>query len=88
MVAKLDRYVECRWVSPARAEDEQIAGVRVAAEPFLDLQRQAVHPTTHIGDAGGQPGPAARRQRDHARASTASTWASAASSTAPSMTTR
>ena len=32
---------------------------------FLDLQRQAVHPTPHVGVADGQPNTNSRRDRDH-----------------------
>jgi hypothetical protein len=31
----------------------EIAGVRIALQYFLDLQRQAVHPTPHVGVADG-----------------------------------
>jgi hypothetical protein len=37
----------------------------IALQYFLDLQRQAVHPTPHVGVADGQSNPNSRRDRDH-----------------------
>src|SRR5271165_5662220 len=47
------------------SEDVQIAGMRIALQYFLDLQRQAVHPTPHVGVADCQPNAHPRRDRDH-----------------------
>jgi hypothetical protein len=47
------------------SEHVQIAGIRIALQYFLDLQRQAVHPTPHVGVADGQSNPNSRRDRDH-----------------------
>src|ERR1700739_4967713 len=47
------------------SEDVQIAGMRIALQYFLDLQRQAVHPTPHVGMADCQPDAHPRRDRDH-----------------------
>src|SRR5207249_2617184 len=47
------------------SEDVQIAGMRITLQYFLDLQRQAVHPTPHVGVADCQPNPHPRRDRDH-----------------------
>src|SRR5271163_114557 len=52
-------------MTSSAAEDVQIAGMRVALQYFLDLQRQAVHPTPHVGVADCQPNPHPRRNRDH-----------------------
>src|SRR6267154_1310 len=46
-------------------KDVQIAGMRIALQYFLDLQRQAVHTTPHVGVADRQPNPHPRRDRDH-----------------------
>jgi hypothetical protein len=51
--------------SPSASEDVQIAGMRIALQYFLDLQRQAVHPAPHVGVADCQPNPHPRRDRDH-----------------------
>src|SRR4029077_10580751 len=47
------------------SEDVQITGMRIALQYFLDLQRQAVHPTPHVGVADCQPNAYPRRDRDH-----------------------
>src|SRR5271163_858646 len=52
-------------MTSSAAEDVQIAGMPVALQYFLDLQRQAVHPTPHVGVADCQPNPHPRRNRDH-----------------------
>ena len=41
-------------------KDVQIAGVRVAPERLLHLQRQAVHAAPHVGVPDRQPHPNAR----------------------------
>ncbi len=52
-------------MTSSAAEDVQIAGMRIALQYFLDLQRQAVHPTPHVGVADCQPDAHPRRDRDH-----------------------
>ena len=37
-------------------EDKEIAGMRIAPERFLNLERQAVHAAPHIGPADRQIG--------------------------------
>ena len=39
----------------------------IALQCLLDLQRQAVHAAAHVADAGGQPDPNTRRDRNHPR---------------------
>jgi len=51
--------------SSSPSEDVQIAGMRIALQYFLDLQRQAVHPTPHVGVADCQPNAHPRSDRDH-----------------------
>src|SRR6516164_989061 len=57
------------------SENVQIAGMRIALQDFLDLQRQAVHPAPHVGVADGQPNPDPRRNRDHRPANALTTAA-------------
>src|SRR5271167_4577872 len=52
-------------MTSSAAEDVQIAGMRIALQYLLDLQRQAVHPTPHVGVADCQPNTNSRRNRDH-----------------------
>src|SRR6266446_3076529 len=52
-------------MTSSASEDVQIAGMRVALQPLLDLQRQAVHAAPHVGVADCQPNPHPRRNRDH-----------------------
>src|SRR3984893_1064962 len=52
-------------MTSSASEDVQIAGMRIAFQYFLDLQRQAVHPTPHVGVADCQPNAHPRRDRDH-----------------------
>lgn len=68
------------------AEHVQIAGLRIAPEPLLHQERQALHAAAHIGDACGDPDPGSRRDRDHHRSSTSRTRVSAAASTPASTT--
>lgn len=42
-------------IAASAAEDVQFAGVRIAAEPLLHLQRQRVHPAAQVGHPAGQP---------------------------------
>src|ERR1700736_3151077 len=53
----------------APAENVEIAAVWIALEHLLPLQRQAVHPTPHVGMARRDPHPNPGRQRDHRAAS-------------------
>src|ERR1700753_4276020 len=69
-------------VAAPAAEHIEITCVRIAAEPFLDLQREPVHAAPHIRGAGRQPNPHARQNRDHPR-STPSTRRKAAAVTSP-----
>src|SRR5262249_40144222 len=48
-------------------EHEQMPAMRVALELLLHQQRQAIKPLAHIGVAGRQPNPRARRERNHRR---------------------
>src|SRR5262245_11124766 len=52
-------------MTSSASEDVQIAGMRIALQYFLDLQCQAVHPTSHVGVADGQPNANSRWDRDH-----------------------
>jgi hypothetical protein len=45
----------CRPVPAPAAEYEQIAGMRIALQPLLDLQSQPIHPAPHIGVPGRDP---------------------------------
>src|SRR5215218_156602 len=74
-------------VASGAAKNVQIAGVRVAAECLLHLQRQPVHALAHVGPADRQPHPYARGDRDHRRSRTSSTSRSVAAWT-PSPTHR
>src|ERR1700694_3227790 len=47
------------------AENIKIAGMRIALQPLLDLQRQAIHAAPHVGVADCQPHPNSRGNRDH-----------------------
>src|SRR3954452_9957502 len=47
----------------------EIAGMRIAAESLLYLQRQTVHAFPHVGPADRQPHPHPAWNRDHRRAS-------------------
>ncbi|MCP3397133.1 MULTISPECIES: hypothetical protein [unclassified Bradyrhizobium] len=67
-------------------EHVEIAAVRVSLEGFLHQQAQRVHAATHIGVAGRNPHPHARRNGNHRRrpsASAATAAFSVAASTAP-----
>src|SRR4051812_31187649 len=72
-------------VASGAAKNVQIAGVRVAAERLLHLQRQPVHTFAHVGPADRQPHPNPRGNRDHRRSRTSSTSRSVAAWT-PSLT--
>ena len=69
------------------AKDEQMPAMRIEPQDLLHLQRQAVETLAHVGVAGRQPDPRARRKRDHRRRRGASTApiaaATAAGSTVP-----
>src|SRR6516162_6054737 len=59
----------------------KIAGVRIAAQPLLDLDRQAVHAAPHVGMADRQPYPHTGGNQDHRRANAATTAAAKAGGT-------
>jgi hypothetical protein len=71
-------------VTPLAAEHEEIAGMRIAPEPLLDLQRQAVHAAAHVGGATRKPDAHAGGKGDHHPSSAATTRASAARRPFPS----
>src|SRR6516165_11789908 len=58
-------------IAPPPAEYEQIAGVRVALQSLLDLERQPVHPAPHIAVPGRDPHPDTTGNRDHRRSAAA-----------------
>src|ERR1700730_3542225 len=47
------------------AKTINIAGMRIALQPLLNLQREAVHPAPHVGVADRQPHSNPRGNRDH-----------------------
>src|SRR5207245_3248389 len=57
------------------------ARMRVAAQPLLHLQRQPVHAFAHVGPTHCQPHSNPARNRDHPRASAATTAAAKAGDT-------
>src|ERR1700687_2363743 len=75
-------------IATATSEDEQIAGMGIAPQRFLDLKSQSIHAAPHIGSPDRQPDPHAGRNRDHRRSNTSSTRRSACASTAPPTRTR
>jgi hypothetical protein len=75
-------------VASGTSENVKIAGVRVAAERFLNLQRQAVHTFPHVGPADRQPDPNPRGNRDHRRASAPTTAAANSAGTELGIRTR
>src|SRR5436305_12412477 len=77
----------CHAARPGASEDVEIAGVRIAPERLLHLQRQPVHAAPHVGPADRQPHAHPARNRDHRRASASRTRRSALPSTpAPTRT--
>jgi hypothetical protein len=75
-------------VTALAAKNVKSAGVRVAPQPLLDLDRQPVHAFAHVGPADRQPHPHARRDRDHRDASTLRTAAANSAGTDPGIRTR
>src|ERR1700733_5058804 len=75
-------------VASGTSENVKIAGMRIAAEHLLHLQRQPVHAFPHVGSADRQPNPHPAGNRDHRRARTSSTRSNAAASTSRSTRTR
>src|SRR3954467_3811469 len=69
-------------------EHIEIAGMRVAAESLLYLQRQTVHAFPHVGPAHRQPHPHAAWNRDHRRASALMTAEARSTGIEPGMRTR
>src|SRR5664279_4695133 len=68
-------------IATRAAEDEEITGMRIAPQRFLDLQRQAIHAAPHIRSSDREPDPHTRGDRDHRRSSTSSTRRRACAST-------
>src|SRR3954447_9096850 len=68
-----DKSHDFNQVTSGAPKNVQIAGVRVAAECLLHLQRQPVHTFAHVGSADRQPHPNPRGNRDHRRSRTSST---------------
>src|SRR5512133_37358 len=66
----------------------KIAGVRIALQPLLHLQRQAVHAAPHIGMADCQPHPYPGGNRDHCRDSAVTTAAASAAGIEPGIRAR
>ena len=75
-------------IASTAAENIQIPRMGIVLEILLDLQRQGVHAAPHVGRPGRQPDTNTARNRDHRRARTASTRASAEPSTSRSTITR
>ena len=75
-------------VASTPSENIQIPRVRIVPEILLDLEDQGVHAAPHVGHPGRQPDPNTARNRDHRRARTESTRASAEPSTSRSTITR
>ncbi len=59
-------------------ENMEIAGMRIAPERLLHLQRQSFHAAAHVGMARRQPDPHTGWEGDHRRSSASSTSRSAA----------
>src|SRR5271165_954192 len=79
---------DLRQITPASAEDVKIAAVRIALQLLLNLKRQTLHATTHVGVARRDPHPHSARHRDHRSPRTLRTRRSASTSTALSTRTR
>src|SRR3954469_4502074 len=75
-------------IAATSAKDVKVTSMRIASKRFLPLQRQTVHATTHVGDAGRDPHLHARRDWIHRRSKTSSTRARATASTPESTMTR
>src|SRR5947209_20314207 len=69
-------------------EHIEIAGMRIAAESLLYLQRQTVHAFPHVGPADRQPHPHPAWNRDHRRASALTTAEARSAGSEPGMSTR
>ncbi len=68
-------------IATAPSEAEYLARMRIPPEPLLNLQRQRVHASPHVGDAARDPDSHSRRKRDHRPSTTERSWASASGST-------
>ena len=75
-------------VTSGPSENVKISSVRVTAERFLNLQRQAVHTLPHVGAADRQPYSNPRGNRDHRRASALTTAAANSAGTDAGIRTR
>jgi hypothetical protein len=49
----------------ASAKHVEVTSMRVALEPLLHLERQALHPAPHVRMPGRNPHPNSGRKRDH-----------------------
>src|SRR5712691_4622663 len=70
------------------AEHIEIAGMRIALQTLLHLDRQTVHAAPHIGVSDRQPHPHTGRNRDHRRDSALTTAAANAAGIEPGIRTR
>ena len=68
-------------IATAPSEAEYLARMRIPPEPLLNLQRQRVHASPHVGDAARDPDSHSRRKRDHRPSTTERSRASASGST-------
>ena len=75
-------------ITAAATKDEEVAAIGVTPQDFLDLQGQAVHPTAHVGVAGGEPDPHPAREGDHRPTSARSAAVTVVGSGAPEIRTR
>src|SRR6266851_8762299 len=75
-------------VAAPAAEHIEIAGMRVALQTLLHLDRQAVHAAPHVGVPDRQPHPHTGRNRDHRRDSALTTAAASAAGVEAGIRTR
>jgi hypothetical protein len=78
----------CRPLPAFASEHIEIARMRIAPQPLLDLKRQAIGAAAHIGVADCQPYANTARNRDHRRDSALTTAAANAAGTEPGIRTR
>ena len=70
-----------RQIAAPASEDIEVAGMRIALQALLNLQRQTLHAAPHVRVARRNPDPNAVRNRDHRRDSAFKTRVNAADST-------